>query len=129
MTTEGKSTLDIVFDGPPGAVAGRFVEVENGEGQSVSVGQWLQRPDGYWVLRLDADAALSTMLAELDEERKKLADARAEYMLVESALVDAMGALQFYADEDDGGRRAEALLKRLFERLIDFARVQKLKDQ
>ena len=46
-------TLDIVFDGPPGPEGGRFVEVENSKGQSVSVGQWLQRKDGYWALRID----------------------------------------------------------------------------
>lgn len=43
--------LDIVFDGPPGPEAGRFVEVEV-EGRSVSAGQWFQREDGYWVLRI-----------------------------------------------------------------------------
>src|SRR3977135_1164738 len=31
--------------------AGRFVEVENGEGKSIRFGQWMQRADGYWVLR------------------------------------------------------------------------------
>ena len=44
--------VDVVFDGPPGHVAGRFVEVENSDGQSVRVGEWVQRPDGYWVLRM-----------------------------------------------------------------------------
>lgn len=44
--------IDIVFDGPPGPEAGRFVEVDNSKGQSVKLGEWLQRPDGYWVLRL-----------------------------------------------------------------------------
>jgi hypothetical protein len=47
------SAIDIVFDGPPGAESGRFVEVEDGLGNSISIGEWLQRPDGYWVLRLD----------------------------------------------------------------------------
>jgi hypothetical protein len=45
--------VDIVFDGPPGPDAGRFVEVENQQGQSIRVGKWVQRPDGYWALRLD----------------------------------------------------------------------------
>lgn len=44
--------VDIVFDGPPGPVAGRFVEVENAAGQSISFGEWVQRPDGHWVLRI-----------------------------------------------------------------------------
>ena len=44
--------IDIVFDGPPAHESGRFVEVEDPTGASISVGQWLQRPDGYHVLRL-----------------------------------------------------------------------------
>jgi hypothetical protein len=44
--------IDIVFDGPPSHEAPRFVEVENSAGASINVGEWLQRPDGYWVLRL-----------------------------------------------------------------------------
>lgn len=44
--------LDIVFDGPPSHEPGRFVEVEDSHGCSVNAGEWLQRPDGYWVLRL-----------------------------------------------------------------------------
>ena len=49
-------TIDIVFDGPPGPVAGRFVEVEDANGKSMSLGEWLQRPDGYWVLRFQRNA-------------------------------------------------------------------------
>lgn len=44
--------IDIVFDGPPGPEAGRFVEVENALGQSINAGDWTQRPDGRWVLRI-----------------------------------------------------------------------------
>ncbi len=44
--------IDIVFDGPPGPEAGRFVEVENPMRASISVGEWIERDDGYWVLRL-----------------------------------------------------------------------------
>ena len=45
-------TLQIRFDGPPGPQAGRFVEVEDEKGRSVTVGQW--RQDGpYWLLVID----------------------------------------------------------------------------
>lgn len=44
--------VDIVFDGPPGPEAGRFVEVENDKGESITLGNWRQRDDGYWVLRI-----------------------------------------------------------------------------
>lgn len=46
--------IDIVFDGPDGPSAGRFIEVENDKGISIKMGTWILRQDGYWVLRLDA---------------------------------------------------------------------------
>lgn len=44
--------IDIVFDGPPGAQSGQFVEVEDDQGRSIRVGEWVERPDGYWALRI-----------------------------------------------------------------------------
>lgn len=44
--------IDIVFDGPPAHESGRFIEVENNEGASIRVGEWLERADGLWVLRI-----------------------------------------------------------------------------
>lgn len=44
--------FDIVFDGPPGPESGRFVEVEDDQGRSVRLGEWVQRSDGFWALRL-----------------------------------------------------------------------------
>jgi hypothetical protein len=46
--------IDIVFDGPPGHESGRFVEVEDGHGHSINAGEWLERVDGLWVLRIPA---------------------------------------------------------------------------
>lgn len=45
------TTVDIVFDGPPGPESGRFVEVESPPGVGIKFGQWVRRDDGYWVLR------------------------------------------------------------------------------
>lgn len=51
--------IDIVFDGPPspqenGCPSGHFVEVEDTfNRRSISEGEWVQRDDGYWVLRID----------------------------------------------------------------------------
>lgn len=42
----------VVFDGPPGPKSGRFVEVETPDGASVSVGEWHEREDGLWELRM-----------------------------------------------------------------------------
>lgn len=40
--------LCIVFKGPPEAA--RFIEVEDGEGNSINAGEWRDRSDGYWEL-------------------------------------------------------------------------------
>lgn len=44
--------IDIVFDRAPGHEAPRFIEVEDDAGRSMSYGEWVQRPDGYWALRI-----------------------------------------------------------------------------
>ena len=49
--------VDIVFDGPPGPEAGRFVEVESPPGRSIRFGEWVERDDGYWVLRIHPPAS------------------------------------------------------------------------
>lgn len=46
------SYINIIFDGPPGPEAGRFVEVETDDGRSIEVGEWVERDDGYWSLRI-----------------------------------------------------------------------------
>lgn len=49
------TAINIVFDGPPGAQTGRFVEVEDDDGQSLSVGEWVPYGDsqpGWWKLRI-----------------------------------------------------------------------------
>ena len=48
--SEESPGLRIVFDGPPGQAAGRFVEVENADGRSINAGEWRQRSDGLWEL-------------------------------------------------------------------------------
>lgn len=44
--------INIIFDGPPGHEAGRFVEVETDDGRSIDAGEWIERPDGFWALRI-----------------------------------------------------------------------------
>ena len=47
-----KQYIDIVFDGPPGPVCGRFIDVEDADGKSINLGEWIRRKDGYCVLRI-----------------------------------------------------------------------------
>lgn len=60
-------TVDIVFDGPPGPASGRFVEVEDAAGKSINFGEWVDRPDGYWALRISPpeDRLLAEAVTEL----------------------------------------------------------------
>jgi hypothetical protein len=58
--------IDVVFDGPPGPESGRFVEVEDMQGHSINAGEWIDRGDGLWVLRIDCDA-LSSQEARIKE--------------------------------------------------------------
>jgi hypothetical protein len=46
--------VDIVFDGPPGPEGNRFIEVEDASGRSIAFGEWIERKDGRWVLRITA---------------------------------------------------------------------------
>ena len=44
--------LCIVFDGPPSAKGAVFVEVEDADGKGINIGEWEERPDGFWHLRI-----------------------------------------------------------------------------
>ena len=47
-----REALHIVFDGPPSHESGRFVECETSDGRSINAGEWHERPDGLWELRI-----------------------------------------------------------------------------
>lgn len=57
--------IDIVFDGPPGPVAGRFVEVEDSARRSIRFGEWTKRDDGFWVLRVANEQASAHRSAQI----------------------------------------------------------------
>jgi len=76
-----RDVIDIVFDGPPGHEAGRFVEIESPPGRSVRYGEWIMRENGYWVLRIDfpslllmARGALSLIAKDAPESEPKVYD-------------------------------------------------------
>ena len=58
---------DIVFDGPPGPVSGRFIEVEDSEGRSFRLGEWILREDGLYALRVQkSDIRAPEVLATVE---------------------------------------------------------------
>lgn len=79
--------VDVVIDGPPEHLAGRFVEVETPEGSSIRIGEWIERDDGYWMLRIPVspqpaeptpatrrerrDADLARLMAEIPPRQPK----------------------------------------------------------
>jgi hypothetical protein len=66
------SYIDVVFDGPPSRQSGRFVEVENSNGASISVGEWIDRGNGLWALRLPRSSAKSTTTEPHEHEWHQL---------------------------------------------------------
>lgn len=62
----GCTYVDIVFDGPADHEAGRFVEVEQADGSGVKLGNWVQRDDGYWALRVTRED-VERVLCDTDE--------------------------------------------------------------
>lgn len=61
------SAINIIFDGPPSHESGRFIEVENDAGESIHVGEWIDRGDGTWALRIETprDARPSPRFGEV----------------------------------------------------------------
>lgn len=49
---EASRSVYVIFDGPPGPKAGRFVEVEDASGRSIKAGRWIERDDGLWALEI-----------------------------------------------------------------------------
>lgn len=46
--------INVIIDGPPSHESGRFVEVELDDGRGVRAGEWIERSDGLWALRIAA---------------------------------------------------------------------------
>jgi hypothetical protein len=65
---DSRDFVDVVFDGPPSHESGRFVETEDERGHSISVGEWIDRGDGLFALRIPTRALDLT-----SEEREALA--------------------------------------------------------
>lgn len=125
------SKIQIRFDGPPEHVAGRFVEVEDDTGVSISIGEWVQDGD-YWLLALDDPRVLHARIAELEAELRHLqswgypdennpwADL-VEYFGLDEETVDGAEDVARYVMERD--RQAMERIKRL-EAVLEAAEAQ-----
>ncbi len=74
-------SIDIRFAGPPDQEGGRFVEVENSDtGAGIAIGEWIDRKDGYWVLRIPLQSGaerikeLESLLAEIKKTHQYYSD-------------------------------------------------------
>ena len=64
--------INIIFDGPPGPEAGRFVEVETDDGKSINAGEWIEK-DGYWALRItELPGMAADEIEKLEAENTRL---------------------------------------------------------
>src|ERR1700704_3772027 len=90
--------VDIVFDGPPGPVSGRFVKVENAKGQSIKFGERIKREDGRWVACLRLDDKIRWCYEHIAP-----VGARAEMLRIRNEPVSGLlvGQLYHYVDDFD----------------------------
>jgi hypothetical protein len=94
--------LRIVFDGPPGPESCRFVEVENEAGASINAGEWVERPDGCWELRIQQSPLPVAGYTAQPEAKVALVN---EFKADEERLLrklDAISAQTFHLPNTDG---------------------------
>lgn len=94
--------INIVFDGPPGPEGPRFIEVETDDGRSIRVGEWQQRQDGNWGLRIAALPLVTTGVTQV-------ACVDTEQDLLERILKEC-GNTELFAIHSAGVLHAAALL-------------------
>jgi len=110
MTEQRKMFVDVVFDGPPSHESGRFVEVEDDNGESVNAGGWIDRGDGLWALRIEICAQPAPQRVAVPEGWQ-LVPKVATRNMIESAkkvwpesfhIERQWGAMLFAAPQPDG---------------------------
>lgn len=86
--------LHIVFDAPPGPKGCRFIEVETPDRRSVRAGEWHERDDGYWELRINrtVDQALLDALETAQDI------AKSAWVLMDEFGISAPMELRMLAD-------------------------------
>lgn len=127
--------VDLVFEEAP-APDGRsgpclaFVEVENEDGEGISIGEWIEREDGAHVLRFDPVEVLGA------EDVPRLLYAAAWAYLDASVQADTKQARGFYSEIGalvhrayDGACKLEDKLQDPVEELRDETRTKGDSDQ
>ena len=95
---EKRAAINIIFDGPPGPEGGRFVEVETDDGHSIKVGEWIERTDGLWALRImQSERERAVKLAEA---LRKMTE-RVEYLQGGEPCTNARRILAEYEAQED----------------------------
>lgn len=105
--------LRIVFDGPPGPVAGRFIECEDAEGQSVRIGEWVQDSDEQWALEIDGSFIVNQPViadAYSDEPWEGVQIVTREYFQQEIEFGNILDEDGFFYPSRDGKIHAAAEL-------------------
>lgn len=95
---------DIVFEGPPSHELARFVEVEDSLGRSINFGEWVEREDGYWVLRIPANARL---IAAAPDTKRDLDELVGAVRSLRQAIVDRFTDRTEDPFQDADDRKAE----------------------
>jgi hypothetical protein len=116
--TDQTRPINVLFDGPPDHEAGRFIEVETDDGRSISAGEWIDRGDGSWALRIvalptvetPAEAGIGTRSPSVrqphDVAMRRLRDTAAAAHAADVRLSTALGAvLSAYRGDHLGGQR------------------------
>lgn len=107
MSEESGKYVDIVFDGPPGPEPNGFVEVEDAERRSIRFGEWVERDDGCWALRISDSRPFSNIPSP--EDLRKALDDYAEAYAAFHALWENLRPMECDLSEGDQKRYADAL--------------------
>ena len=116
--------LHIVFDGPPSHEAGRFVECETPDGRSLNAGEWHERNDGLWELRISASSFAAL------RQPDAVPGALVERLLADQDAISGGGTGQTHTRKvlinPDGPKAATAIQTLTAERNAALARVAEL---
>jgi hypothetical protein len=105
QSASSPAAINVIFDAPPGPESGRFIEVETDSGLSIRAGEWLQRQDGNWALRITSLPSRLNCVREVSsnpaplptyKDMKNLIDKRLDYGLPMSDELRLTAKLQLW---------------------------------